>query len=234
MAYTTNELITRAYYLSGIVARDFQTVSGSQINDGLQMLNDLLDVKTAQQRFIPYFTTYDFNTVIGQEIYYTANLISVETLTFAIGVVRYSLQRVERKEYFGTPRVNNIQTLPYSYYVERQFGGANVYLYFVPSQIFAMELVGKFSLADVVLGQDLSLTIDLFYIEYLRFALAEYICLEYNRDFQPQNAAKLLEYENMITDISPIDLSMTKVSNMQRGNGMDIWGLANLSKGWVP
>ena len=234
MAYTTTELITRAYYLSGIVARDFETVSGSQLQDGLQMLNALLDVKTAQQRFIPYFTVYDFQTVAGQETYTIDNLLSIETLTFAIEPVRYSMRPVERKEYFATPRVNNIETLPYQYHMERQFDGSKVYLYFIPNQVFDMVLVGKFSLADVTLSQDLSLTIDLFYIEYLRYGLSEYICNEYNREFQPQNAAKLLEYENMITDISPLDLSMSKMSSMQRGGGIDIYGMANLGKGWTP
>lgn len=235
MTFTTTQLITRSYYLSGVVARDFQTVSGSQINDGLQMLNALLDVKTAQQRFIPYFTIYDFVTVIGQEVYNIANLISIESLTFAIEPVRYSLRRAERKEYFATPRVNNIETLPYQYHIERAVKGANVYLYFIPQSVYDMVLVGKFSLGDVTLDQNLETTLDLFYIEYLRYALAEYICNEYNRTYQPQNAAKLLEYENMITDVSPLDLSMTKMSNMQQGSSMmDIYAQANLGKGWVP
>ncbi len=234
MTYTTTELITRAYYLSGVVARDFQTVTGAQLDDGLNMLNALLDVKTAQQRFIPYFTVYEFDTVAGQETYDIDNLISIESLTFAIEPVRYSLREVQRKEYFSTPRVNNIQTLPYQYHLERKFGGSNVYLYFVPNQVFNMVLVGKFSLAGVILGQDLSATIDLFYIEYLRYGLAEYICNEYNVQFQSGNSSKLLEYENMITDVSPLDLSMTKQSSMQKGFGLDVYGMANLSKGWVP
>jgi hypothetical protein len=53
--------------------------------------------------------------------------------------------------------------------------------------------------------QDLSIILDLFYIDYLRYALAEYMCQEYNITFQPQNQAKLNEFETTIFDISPIN-----------------------------
>lgn len=231
MTYTTTQLITRAYYLSGIVARDFQTVTGDQLTDGLTMLNALLDVKAGQQRFIPYFSVYDFSSVVGQENYTITNLLSVETLTFAIGPVRYSMLPMPRKSYYGSGRVNNLQSLSFTYHVERCHDGSIISLYPLPQNIYAMQLTGKFSLADVILGQDLSATLDLFYIEYLRYGLAEYICNEYNVEFQ--NASKLLEYENMISDISPLDLTMTKLSTMQKETGIN-YGFVNLSGGWVP
>ena len=45
MPYLAQTLITRSWYLSGIVARGAQTVTGDQITDGLMMLNALLDFK---------------------------------------------------------------------------------------------------------------------------------------------------------------------------------------------
>ena len=66
MAYTALELVTRAYYLSQIVAREAQTVSGSQISDGLYLLNALLDVKASDLQLIPYYQEYDFTSVAGQ------------------------------------------------------------------------------------------------------------------------------------------------------------------------
>lgn len=233
MAYTVTKLITNAYYLSGIVARNLQTVTGDQIEDGLDLLNAVLEIKTAGIRLIPYYTQFDFTAVIGQEKYFIPDLISVETFTFFIGPVRYSMQQSMRKQYFGSPRVENIESLPYNWHIERCFGGANLYLYFVPNIAYPLEIMGKFRLSNVVLNQDLALTMDRFYIEYLRYALAEQICAEYNIPFQPQAQAKLEEYEHKVMDISPPDLSMTKMSSLQRDTALN-FGDINLGLGWRP
>lgn len=232
MVYTTTELITRAYYLSSVVGRDFETVTGEQLNDGLNMLNALLDIKTANSRLIPYFTTYNFTAVVNLENYFIPNLILAETLTFDIGTVRYSMELKSRREYFGTPRANNVDSLPYIYYCERTLNGTTLYMYYLPNQAYPFVLHGKFSLADVSLGQDLSLTLDQYYIEYLRYALAEYICQEYNITYQPQSQQRLKELEAIIFDISPIDFTTSKLSMLQQGPSLN-YAQANIGRGWT-
>ncbi len=194
MSYTVTKLINNAWYLSGIVARNLQTVSGDQLTDGLDLLNAFLAVETADKRMIPYFQTFSLTAVAGQERYFVANLIELETITFFINSVRFSLQEYNRDRYFGESRVVNIQSLPYQYHTERTFGGMYIYLYFLPNTNYPLEIFGKFSLSSVALTQDLSLTMDLFYIEYLRYALANKMCEEYNIQFQPQAAMKLKSY----------------------------------------
>jgi hypothetical protein len=232
--YTTNELITRSWYLSGVVARDLATVSGDQLNDGLNMLNALLSFKTSDQKLIPYFDDYEFNAVINQEKYFIPNLILTETLTFDLNTVRYQMTHQNRYQYFGTPRAQDVSSLPYIYHCERTKGGTNLFMYFLPNDTYPFTIHGKFSLANVVLGQDLSLTLDPFYIEYLRYALGEYMAQEYNIMFQPGPAAQLKAYEAMLVDTSPIDFTMRKQSALQRREGPDIYALANLSVGYLP
>ena len=101
------------------------------------------------------------------------------------------MNELTRKEYFGTPRVDGLQALPFSYRYERTLGGCNLYMYFVPNQAYLINIWGKFGLSEVTLDQDLSLTYDLFYIEYLRFALAQYICCEYGQTFPDTCEMKL-------------------------------------------
>lgn len=233
MTYTTLELITRAYYLSGVVAKRFQTPTSEQINDGLQMLNALLDIKSANQRMIPYYQEFDFTAVIGQEMYFIPNLILMESFTFNINTVRYSTYPKSRRDYFGSPRVDNIQSLPYSWHVERTRGGSNLFIYFLPNTTYPLKIWGKFSLADVTLNQDLSLTLDLFYIEYLRYALAEYICQENNVTFTVQSEKRLMELEQVIFDISPIDLTISKMSSLQGDHSIN-YGDVNIGRGWRP
>lgn len=232
MAYTALQLINRAYYLSQVVSRSLQTVDGEQVTDGLYLLNALLDVKASDLHLIPYFQEYDFNTVQGTESYFVPNLVYADSVTFNIGVVRYSMIDMTRKGYFATPRVDNVQSLPFSYRVERKLNGSQIYFYFVPADAYEIKIWGKFGLSDVTLNTDLSLTYDPYYIEYLRYALAEYICSEWGATFPDQSKAKYAEIRKKLMMISPADLSIQKRTYFSRQPALD-WQLVNIP-GWVP
>jgi hypothetical protein len=233
MPYTTLQLINNAYYESGIVSRGFETVSGQQAQDGLQFLNDLIDDKTVDNGLIPYYKELDFTAVIGQEVYFIPNLINIDTFVFFIDTVRYQTQNRGRREYFGTSRANDIQSLPGSWHMERCFGGANLYIYFLPDQNFPLTIWGQFRLSEVTINQDLSLTLDRFYINYLKFDLAARLCAEYNYNVPPGVAKALNKY---VIDISkksgPMDLKLLKLSSLQRRGGIN-YGQVNLGHGWV-
>lgn len=233
MAYTTLQLINGAYYDSGIVSRGFETVSGQQAIDGLQFLNDLIADKTMENGLIPYYDEYSFAAVPGQERYFIQDLISIDTFVFYIDTVRYQTENRARREYFGSSRADNIQSLPGIWHMERCFQGANLFMYFKPDQAFPLTIWGQFRLAQVVLNQDLSLTLDRFYINYLKFDLAARLCAEYNYTVPPGVAKALNRYEDSISKKSgPMDLRLTKLSSLQRRGGIN-YGQVNLGHGWV-
>ncbi len=233
MAYTTLQLINNAYYESGIVSRGFETVGGQQAQDGLQFLNDLIADKTIENGLIPYYQEYDFNAVTGQEKYFIEDLISIDTFVFYIDTVRYQTENRARREYFGTSRADNIQSLPGSWHMERCFQGANLYIYFKPNQAFPLTIWGQFRLQQVVINQDLSLTLDRFYINYLKSDLAVRLCAEYNYTVPSGVAKALANYEDTISKKSgPMDLRLVKLSSLQRRGGIN-YGQVNLGKGWV-
>lgn len=233
MAYTALQLITNAWYLSGIVSRGLETVSGEQMSDGLFLLNSVLNIKQADTRLIPYYKRYDFSAVTGQEKYFIPNLLWIETFTFYIGSLRYGTNKQTRKRFWGSGRVENIQSLPFEWEAERTLGGTDLYIYFLPNQNFPLTIFGKFGLDDVTLNEDLSTAYDLFYLEYLRYALAEYMCSDYGITFQPQSYKKLQEYEHTLMDISPMDLTINKCSALQDVNPIN-YAYVNLSGGWWP
>ena len=234
MAYTTNQLISGAYYASGVVSREFETVSGAQIGDGLEWLNNIIEEKVVDDGMIPYETTYTFNAVPGQEIYFIPNLIQVDTLVFFLNSVRFSMDFNKRNNYFGSNRVQNIKTLPYQWYFERLKGGANLYIYFLPDQAYPMELHGIFRLTDVALGQDLSLTFDNFFTTYLRYALADRICAEYNYATPPGVTRQLGKYEAWITKKSRVlDLRIDKISSLKNESTTYSWAYVNLGRGFT-
>lgn len=233
MSETALELINKSYYTSGIVARDLETVTGQQLSDGLNLLNELLDNKAAHTALLPYWTPSTFVAVIGQEKYFIPNLLEIEYLTFNIGTVRYSMLSKSRREYFGSGRVDNVQSLPFDWRLEREKGGSSLYLYFLPSQNYVMKYHGKFGLTDVSLNTDMTSTYDGFYLSYLRYSLAKFICDENDIEFPPGKMKRLMTYENQLINVSPPDLTMIKMSTLRRHRGLN-WADVNIGMGWRP
>lgn len=231
MAYPAVLLINRAWNLSGIVGRGLETVSGEQGTDGLFLLNELLEFKACDLDLIPYWSRTVLQLIQGQELYFIPDLYQVETLTFNIGPVRYPMNEITRDKYFGNGRVDNIQSLPFSWHLEREKGGSNLYVYYLPMDGYIANITGKYALTDVTLNTNLDSVYDGFYIAYLRYALAEYMCLEYNVEFAPEKQNKLRQMAKKLQYISPPDLALNKTVFLTRKTALN-WAQVNIGKGW--
>lgn len=233
MSYTARHLISRSWYLSGIVARRLQSVTGDQATDGLFLLNALLDWKQVQIDLIPYWTYYEFPAIPNQETYFINNLFAVETLTFNIGTVRYPTDFRNRSSYFGSGRVDDVSSLPSQWYFNRSLGGGTIYLYFRPAGNYPIKIMGKFGLTNVDLDTDLLTVYDPSYLEYLRYALAQYMCSEYGIIFNPQSEKIFRSIERTLMDVSPPDVTVRKASMLTQGSGVN-FGDVNIGLGWRP
>ena len=250
MAYPAQQLITRSWYLSGIVARNLQTITGDQITDGLMLLNALLDFKQIETDLIPYWTYITFPLVPNQEFYFLPFIAAIESLTFNIGVVRYPMDSTTRSTYYGSSRVDNISTLPFNWNYNRALNGGNLGLYFLPESNYQAKAMVKLFLADVSLNTDLTNIseiglpytfinsanqgYDTSYIEYLHYALAQLMCSEYGIMFNPESAAILKKYERKLMYMSPPDLKMIKSSVLTANSQGYNYGDINLGLGWRP
>lgn len=235
MAYTVTKLISNAYYKSGIVGREFETVSGSQRQVGLDEFNKTLSNKAVTAYLIPYYERTTFTGVVGQESYTIPDLVEVSTLTFTIGSVRYPVSMIGRDEYFGTSRANNVNSLPYTAHFVPALSGGSIYLYFKPDDTYVFELWGRFRLGQFALNDDLELTFDMFYIDFLEHILAARLCNEFNFDVPIGLQQSLTQlYKQFKNSVDPIDTNIRKVSTLQRGQGPDIYGDANIGRGWRP
>ncbi len=249
MPYTAQTLITRSWYLSGIVARNLQFVTGDQITDGLMMLNALLDFKQIEIDLIPYWTYIELPAVPNQEFYFLPYVAAVESMTFNIGPVRYPMDQTTRSTYYASSRVDNISTLPFNYNYNRALGGGNLALYFLPESNYPLKLMVKIFLVDVSLNTDLTNIIqpglpytfinsanqgyDTAYIEYLRYELANYMCNEYGVALNPTAMETLVSYRRKLMDVEPPDLKMIKSSILTEINGLN-YGDINIGKGFRP
>lgn len=248
MPYTAQQLITRSLFLSGIVARNLQVPTFDQINDGLYLLNALLDFKQIEVDLVPYYTYIEMPLISGQEEYFLPFVSLVDSATFNIGVVRYPMENTTRRRYFASSRVDNISSLPFNWNFNRGLGGGTISLYFQPESTYPLKMMVKFFLVDVTLNTDLtnvSQTVpytflqtanqgyDTSYIEYLRYALARFICSEYGVQFNPESEKIFRAYERKLMYMDPPDLSMVKSSILTDGMGYN-WGDVNLGRGWRP
>jgi hypothetical protein len=227
-----NNLIANAWILAGIVARDLDDVSGSQGADGLFWLNQILAEKSITARYIPFYTHNVFNTVVGQETYFVANLVELETATFNIGPVRFEMRLDNRRHYFGAPRVDNIESLPYHYYFERVLGGGNIYLYFIPNTIYPIKVTGRFALNQVAATDDLSTQVDAFYQSYLMYELANRLCDWYKISLPPSTLAQLKKFDDTFADLNPMDFTIKTTSTLTKNGGFN-WGQVNIGRGWT-
>ncbi len=250
MAYLAQTLITRSWYLSGIIARNLQTPTGDQITDGLALLNALLDFKQIETDLIPYWTYIEMPLVADQEYYFLPYVAAVESLTFNIDVVRYPMESITRRNYYGSGRVDNIESLPFSWNYNRALGGGNLAIYFLPESDYTLKMMAKLFLVDVALNTDLTNIseivpytfinsanqgYDTSYIEYLRYKLAQFMCSEYGIQFNPESAKILQGYERKLMYVSPPDLSMIKTTILTRDQNPGYnYGDVNIGHGWRP
>ena len=225
-------LITKAYYLSGIVPRNFESLEAEELADGLDLLNDVFSEINVTGRYIPYFSYPQVTCVVGQEVYFIANAVDMMTATFNIGSVRYEMYHDTLKHYFGAPRVDNIQALPFTWFWERVNGGINVSVYFLPQQAFVMKFKCKVGLSNVIATTDLSLTYDNFYQLFLKYKLVDYICDFYNVSTPPKITARLAQYETIYADLNAYDYSVNKVATYSKTDSMS-YAQANIGKGWT-
>lgn len=226
------QLINYAYVFSGIVGRGLNGVSNQQSADGLMLFNLLLGEMVLKPDYIPYYSMVNVNTVQGQEEYFLENVAEISTVTFTLDNVRYSLNPDNRRHYFGSPRANNISSLPFTVFWERTVGGSNLYLYFFPSQSLVINANCKLFLGNVTLDTNLDQVFDLSYQSYLMYSLAKKIC-EWNKiSVNPEITLKLREFQELISNINPKDFTCRKSYSLSRGQSLT-YADVNFGRGWT-
>lgn len=226
-------VIQRALNLSGILSRNLEEQDDEEGADGLFWLNMLLKEKSANGMLLPYYGHLDITTAPGQEKYFVPDLVSADILTFKLQGVRYSITGQSRYKYFGTPRADNINSLPFQWYWERVNGGMDIYIYFKPSeQIEELEVTGLLGFPNVTFSTELNNFLDIYYQNFLIFELAEAMCIFYKISLPPDTKMKLARLRKEMTSINPIDLSIKKKS-LLGGGGLLTYAQINFGRGWT-
>ncbi len=225
-------MIQRALNLSGILSRSLEEQDDEEGVDGLFWLNMILAEKSASGILLPYFGHIEFNAVVGQEKYTIPNLVTAEILTFTLQNVRFSIRGQHRNKYFGEPRAENINSLPFQWYWERVNGGMDIYLYFLPTDAFKLNVTGLVGIQNVIFSTEFDDFLDMFYQNFLIFELAEALCIFYKISLPPDTKTKLKRLRMEITNLNPRDLSIKKKSLLGSG-GILSYAQVNIGRAWT-
>lgn len=227
------QLVNYAWILTGVVARDLEEVSGSQAADGLFWLNQILSEIAITGRYIPYYSYIQVPLVVGQEQYFLPNVVEIDTANFYIDTVRYMMLQDNRRHYFGAPRVDNVNALPYQYYWERVVGGSNIFLYFPPQGNYLMKVKCLQMLSDVTEMTNLDLTYDKFYQSFLMYMLASRLADWYKIALPPATQTQLSAFMKNVANLNPMDLTCYKTCTYSTTNSLS-YAQANIGRGFVP
>ena len=233
MTYLTSNLITDSYYLSSIVSRNFETPIGDQMSDGLNLLNDIIADRSIDHGTIPYTKELSFPAIPAQSQYFITDLMDLDVFVFYIQSVRYQTTNQQRDQFFGSTRAVGIQSLPWNWNFERGLNGGTLSLYFIPDQAYPLEIRGTFRLTSVTEFQDLSLTLDRFYTNFLKYLLTERLC-QFNSFKVPQDVAMQLKkyYQWIDNKLNVMDMRQQKWSSLNGGASIN-YAQINLGSGWT-
>jgi hypothetical protein len=175
-----------------------------------------------------------FPAIPGQAEYFIQDLMDLDIFVFYVQSIRYQTSNQQREQFRGSMRATGIQNLPWSWNFERELNGGRLSLYFIPDQAYPLEIWGEFRLTSVTMFQDLSLTLDRFYTNFLKFLLVERLCQFNSFKVPPDISAQVKKYYQWIDNkLNVIDLRQKKYSSLNGGGSIN-YGLVNLSNGWVP
>jgi len=246
MPYLTSQLVVRAFQTSGLYSPDIGNYpTTNQLNNGLFLLNEGLSENNLLGEMQKYTKLIEVPCVIGQEIYFIPDMLNIQTFTFNLTNVRYSVQYRTRTEYFGVSRVDQVNGLPYIYHIERAYkndentgaiiSGSNVYVYMPPSQQITFNIHGLFEQSLVQLNTDLSEFMQASDLKYWRLKLASFICAFYQKDMPIKAAEQLDEIEEKIKVFNSPDLSSTaQIVNLFGQSQAINYGQINIGRGWTP
>lgn len=236
MAFNTLQLVQKAYNASGVNPQGFKELTPLQTENGLYLFNIILSDKTVDTSMLLYWTRLNGEFVAGTSEYFIDNLIQIQVLTFFLsdGTVRYPTQAQNLEQFMGSARAVNVDSLPFTYYVNKSIGGSTLYVYYIPSQNYPYEIWGQFQLQNVTLFQDLSTSFEPFYLDFLTLELAQRICVYGNYTTPTNLMEQLLAYRKTIGLNGIVqDLSMSMISSINNPNFIN-WSQVNIGQAYVP
>lgn len=216
MTTQVEKLIERAYKLAGLFQED-RILGGTQQQEALEILNELLDNFAGNTAEIAFYQTLQFPVVAGQQCYILApsggdvvsnRLIELKYCVLISGDARYPVKVIKDYEYYTQIYYETSGACPYGVFLQNEIGKSILTFIYKPDTNYTADIKGKFILSHLALNSEIT-NVPAYYIIYLRYILAKQLALEFMAsNWTTVHEQELEKIENKIINMSDTDYSI--------------------------
>lgn len=219
---TTNDVIVNSLYLLGELGVG-ETPDGFMLTTGLELLNELVDKFSADSIYIPFLTTLNHVFTAGVDTYSISDMIPADItadrvvdLTFAqydvpttgATTLTYPMRIINKAEYFGVVRQNNLVARPGFIFLNKQDQESFVTVYPAPDQAYPFHLQVKAMINDLSNMESLG-ELPPFYYGFLKYALGRKFLAYYpSGNWPKENEDEYQDYYNILKNANETDLTI--------------------------
>lgn len=177
---TPNDIIDRAYRIIGIRSKD-RALSGDDTDQGLYILNQMLDNYSADSELIAYYDEIQFPLVIGQESYTISDqlvadvtnkrLVYLKYVNLIYQQYRYPVWVESDAAYYRFTHDETVTRRPGRVFLQQEIGQSKITFFEKPDQTYTCLIKGKFILEHLELSTIIT-QVPIAYHRYLEYALA--------------------------------------------------------------
>jgi len=228
MAKTVKEFLTRAYKL---ISSSSPTVPlhGSDLSEGLNILNSLIKQYAATGLLTPISRTETVGVIAGQSIVTcgpstyvptpditAGRLGTLENAWLELDGTVYPLVDKDRNVYLASYRYEPLQGLPL--WALTYFGTqiTEIQLYPAPSQAYTFYVRGKFE-KDALVATDTLIDLPEYYVQFFYYAVARELCFFKGRSavWDQKLEGMYEEKRAVIESVSEVNLSISGTDDVQ-------------------
>jgi hypothetical protein len=200
------------------------------LSSGLELINELLDKFASDSIYIPYLKTINFNMISGQATYSFSDMVTADVVSNRIvdlsfanytvpsagqGII-YSLQIINKAQYFGVTRLTPLNTRPGFIYLDKQDTQSFITLYPAPDQPYPCKLGCKVMLNELAANEDLS-ELPPFYYGFMKYALARKFLSYYpSANWPDTSEQEYQDYYNTIKNVNETDITIRPSAVLSR------------------
>jgi len=234
MVQKVAQLIEKAYRISGLYKLD-RILEGSRQQEGLGMLNDLLDSFSSSPSHIAFYDILQFPVTSLKQEYVLSpsggDIVSnrIVELKFCVLIsagVRYPVYVVQDTYYYKQIHYTSVNARPRLVFLQNAVNQSTINFFYKPDRDYTCEIKAKFVLSNLALN-DFITNVPNYYIEYLKYSLARDLCIEY----MPSNWTQLHEKKFEVLDSNLLNISdfnMSVIENQSLGSSRGSWMGTNL------
>ena len=198
-------------------------LQGDTQSKGLQFLNELISSYSGTGLMITVAKQVDFTMSIGQQFVTFADpdylpaanvqvgrLANLQNAWLTLDGVTYPLVDESRNVFYDSYKYDPQLGLPRFCIIQNQVDVTSMRVYPAPSQVYSLSVYGKFELANLTMNGTMA-ELPLYYVRYLRFALAKDLALYLGRAeaWTPRLEEMLVQATLDMQSVSSVNLAIS-------------------------